>query len=549
MDDLANSVVREQERLAAARMGWETHWQEIAERVLPDFADFQVTRERGSSNTERLVDSTATLAVNTFGSALAGLLVPSENTWATLSAGVPELDRLPRVQRYFEQLNRVLFTERYRAGANFYNQYVQKLTMLGAFGTTPLWVHEDVGRGIYYKALHIKEIFVCENERGQIDKVYRKFEFTARQAAQRWGQDALPPKIVKALAEKPEDKFWFAQCFMPREDFDPYRAGAKGMPIRSITVAVDGKHVVSDGGYTSMPLLTSRYMPSPGDAYGRSPAMMVLPDIRMVNEMAKTMLSAAHMHVRPPLLVADDGVMSVRQVPGALNFGGLSAAGTPMVRPLETGARLEAGMEMLNASRATINSAFLVNLFALLVETPDRMTATEVLDRAREKGMLMAPVAGREEAESLGPMIEREIDLVTRMGKAPPMPGELQEAKGEYKIGYDNPLSRARRAEAALGLLRTVEQIAPFAQADPNVLKIFNAEACVRGLAEINAVPPSWLRTPDEVAALEGDQAGAAQAQALVDAAPGVSKAALDWAKAEQIASETAAVDGSVAAL
>ena len=44
------------------------------------------------------------------------------------------------------------------------------------------------------------------------------------------------------------------------------------------------------------------------------------------------------------------------------------------------------------------------------------MTATEVLERAREKGALLAPTMGRQQSEALGPMIEREIDILVECG-------------------------------------------------------------------------------------------------------------------------------------
>jgi hypothetical protein len=93
------------------------------------------------------------------------------------------------------------------------------------------------------------------------------------------------------------------------------------------------------------------------------------------------------------------------------------------------------------------------------------MTATEVLERAREKGMLLAPTAGRMQAEFLGPLIEREIDLLARQGLMPPkMPQILIDAAVEYRIEYDNPLSRMARAEKASGFMRALSQAAEYAK-------------------------------------------------------------------------------------
>jgi hypothetical protein len=53
------------------------------------------------------------------------------------------------------------------------------------------------------------------------------------------------------------------------------------------------------------------------------------------------------------------------------------------------------------------------------------MTATEVLKRSQEKSMLLTPLVARQQNESLSPMIERELDILIRKGKLPPIPEEV----------------------------------------------------------------------------------------------------------------------------
>jgi len=57
----------------------------------------------------------------------------------------------------------------------------------------------------------------------------------------------------------------------------------------------------------------------------------------------------------------------------------------------------------------------------------------------------------------------------------------------------------------------------------------------VRGLAEINGVPLKWIRSKEEVAAMEEAQASQQQAQQMLAAAPVVSETALNVAKANEI--------------
>jgi hypothetical protein len=177
----------------------------------------------------------------------------------------------------------------------------------------------------------------------------------------------------------------------------------------------------------------------------------------------------------------------------------------------------------MNQEREVINDAFLVSLFQILVESP-RMTATEVLERTREKSMLLAPTMARLQGELLGPMIERELDLMIRAGQLAPMPMELVEARGEYHVEYDSPLSRAMRAEEAAGMARWTETLLSAAQItqDPSALDWVEWDVAAPELADINAVPARWVSSPDAVAAKRKGRNDQQAVQNAIAAAPGV---------------------------
>ena len=158
------------------------------------------------------------------------------------------------------------------------------------------------------------------------------------------------------------------------------------------------------------------------------------------------------------------------------------------------------------------------------------MTATEVLERAREKGALLSPTMGRQQSEALGPMIEREVDLLVMQGLLPPLPPALVEAEGEFEIEYDSPLTRSQRAEEAAGWLRTLEAAIAYANTtqDLSALDHFNVDVIYPQLAEINAVPASWMNSMETVTQQRQQRAQQQEMQQMVEAAPaaaGVMKA------------------------
>ena len=526
-EELAKDLVRRYETLKGDRSTLEGVWQEIAERVVPAYADKFFgnglgKQTEGEQNTEKMFDSTAAVALTRFSAAMESMLTPRSQRWHRLKTDNPFLWKQKEVRLWFEEATRRLFDFRYSAGANYASQQHEVYNCLGAFGTGAMYIDRLDAGGLRYKAMHVGELFFLENHQGVVDTAFRVFTMTARQAAQKWPLDGLPEKIQQAVEKDQDETFDFLHVVMPRADVDPTKADYRGMDFASYYVALAGKTLLAESGYRSFPYAISRYTTAPGEIYGRSPAMLALPAIKTLNEEKKTLLKQGHRTVDPVLLTHDDGVLdgfSLR--PGAINPGGVSMDGRPLVHALPVG-NLAVGKDLMDDERLVINDAFLVTLFQILVDTP-QMTATEVLERAREKGALLSPTMGRQQSEFLGPMIARELDVLMRQNLLPPMPGVLIEARGEYKIEYDSPLSRAQRAEEAAGISRLMQvavEVAANTQ-NPEPLDHFNWDVIIPEMADIQGVPERWMRSMDEVQALRQGRNQAAATQQLIAAAPG----------------------------
>jgi hypothetical protein len=133
----------------------------------------------------------------------------------------------------------------------------------------------------------------------------------------------------------------------------------------------------------------------------------------------------------------------------------------------------------------------------------------------------------------LGPQIHREFNILGRQGYLPTLPPVLAEAEGEYEITYESPAMRFQRSEELVGIQRTLEIAAPFAQADPSVLAIFKPEEVIRLAAEINGAPTSILRTPEEMEEIQEQQAQQAQQQQMMEGMAQMAPAVKDMAQAQ----------------
>lgn len=529
---LAGELMHEFAQIEFKRGIWEKHWEEVAQKVLPYYSTSFYTQGNtvpGAKRGQEQYDVTANAALWKFAAAMESMLTPANNKWHRLRHPNANLMKQRDVQLWFDQVNDAMFYYRYSPHSGYQANQHDGYVSLGAFGTGCLFTDEfsDPTRrgmkGLRYRNIHLGELFFATNFQGQVDKVYRRYKMTLRQIAQKWGIESLPLGYKERLKAKPEDEVTIVHIVKPREAWDPTALTSKQYRFASYYVLRDAGHLLHEGGYRCFPYSTSRYITAPGELYGRSPAMNVLPSINVLNEEKKTLLKQGHRAVDPVILAHDDGILDGMSLkPGAVNYGAVSADGRPLVHTLQTG-NVMIGKELMDDERMAINDAFLVTLFQILIQTP-QMTATEVLERAREKGALLSPTMGRFQSESIGPQIEREFDLLMWQGLIPPPPPALQEAGAEYKVEYDAPLNRAMRADEAAGTMRTFQWAAEIASTtqDPSVMDFFDTDAIIPELMQINGAPFRFMRDQDQVAQIRQGRQQAQAAQQLTQALPGM---------------------------
>lgn len=540
-DSRVELCLQQHSAMQTQRSTFERVWQDLEERISPTDQQFSSdgdeNRIPGRQTNEKVFDATPGLALDRFKAALDSLITPRNLQWHMLKPVDDELADDIEVKRYLEALTRRLFAARY--ASNFATEVQGCYYNGGKYGSFALFIGERVGRGLFYRSVPMKQLYFAENEYGVVDLVHRDWWWSARQAYQRWGDKC--PQVIRVAAEKtPTQKFRFLHVVKPRADADVSRSDYRGMEWISYYISFDTKDVLEEGGFRTNPYAVGRYDLAPGEVYGRSPCMTILPDVKMLNEMNRTTIQAAQLKVLPPLLAHRDGILdAIRITPAAINYGGVDDNGRQLLQPLNVAGDVNLGLEMMDQKRMVINDALLQTLFQILVDKPN-ITATEAMLRAQEKGQLIGPTGSRIETELLSPMILRELDLMANAGQFDDleMPESLRERGGLYQIEFDSPLSRAREAEGGVAILRTFEQLAPLAQVAGSVVyKRFNVDEVSKELARLNGMPAKLLYTDDEMQEIDAETAQAAQTQQILDAAPVAASAAKDLAQAQSLAS------------
>jgi len=521
--------------LRSNRGNFNNQWEEAASLVIPShrysFNSYGQNNSYspGQKKTEDMFDATASFAVQRFSSVIESLVTPQNSQWHRLVPVDKMLQRNRAARMYFDDVNDLLFSYRNRPIAGFVTNSQLAYLGIGAYGNGIIYIDTpDNSPGLRYRNIHLGEAYFVENHAGIVDTVYRSFWPTARNIVQQFGDDA-PDQIKEQAknAQQSETRHEVLHVVEPRNDYNPNRKDSNGKRFRSLYMCVEQLHALREGGYDSFPYAVSRYTQASGEVYGRGPAQMVLPSIKVLNKEKETVLKIGHRTADPVYLAHDDGVLGTKQLrAGKMVGGGLDSQGRPLVRPLEVG-NLQIGEAMMNLEKSVINDAFLISLFQILVDTPS-MTATEVLEKAKEKGMLLAPTAGRMQSEFIGSLIERELDLLSQQGLLPPPPPILRGENIEYKIEYDNPMSRMARSEKAAGFMRTLQVASEFAvqTQDPSAIDWFDIDSAMPEILDINSVPVAWTRTLQDVQQIRSARQQQVQQQQLVNAAPSLAAVA-----------------------
>lgn len=518
-----SELLAKQNGMEASRASYESHWQEIADRMLPRQAEFFGQRTPGGKRSEKIYDSTAQRALPKFASVMESNLTPRQSIWHRLKLkGLAEQGG--PAGEYFDLLNQTLFEARYSSRTSFASTAHEAYMSLGAFGTAAIFIDKSDISPVHYTLCHLAEIYILENAWGRIDTVHRKFRMTARQVLQKFDAARIPEQVHKLASTRPEAWVTVLHCTSPNTNRVMGREDAAGMPWACQYVLPEFQTIVLEGGYKSWPWAISRYVKAPREEYGRSPGMDALADMKTLNEARKASIKGWHQASAPGWMVHADGMLSKFNArPDAINVGFVSDDGRPLALPMNSGARLDIDVAMTDQFTSNINDVFLVNAFLMGLQTPN-MTATEVIERAKQQGIMLMPTAGRQQSEFLGPCIERELELLADARALPLPPPEVielfQNTGGIYEVEYVSPLSSAARAEESLSVVRLLERVIPMAQIDPSVMDNIDLDAAVRILHRSGGAANELLRDAKEIDAIREQRAQQQAMQAAMQAGP-----------------------------
>lgn len=514
--------IKQWETYKGQRTVRESVWQSCHDYYYIEADDINRTQNpSGELNTQVLYDATTLEAADVLASGFMNYLTPPTSKWFALKARNPAYENNIRVATYFENV-----TDQVNAAlnrSNFYTEIFSTYKSSGVYGTSVLLEEEDVDDDIRFYSIPIRQVCLVEDGNGRIKTYYIEFEYTAEQAAAKWGADKLSSDMQKELESNvpQKKKYVFLLYITKRDRRDVTKQDRGNLPITATWIDVAGKFEVDDGGYHEMPTMCHRFDKRPFDPWGYSPGQKALSFARTLNAIAKTNLRAMMKHTDPPIAVPSNAfLMPFNQNPRAVNYykSDKMLNGKNDIFAFGNFGDPQAGLNMVEYYSQKVKSLMYNDVFMAFSGITKEMNNPEVNERINEKMTLLGPAVGRYIADIATPVIIRTIGILNRHGKLPPPPQELLNDPG-YTIDCISQLAQAQRRSELNALLSGLQLAGQISTFKPDVLDKIDGDKTLDEAWSIIGAPKRIFLDDDQVAALRDAKNRAALAQQKMELA------------------------------
>ncbi len=530
-------------QMETERQSFIPHWRDLNDFVLPRRGRFFISdSNKGNRRTNKIIDSSPTMASRTLSAGLMGGVTSPSSPWFRLTISDPALADLPEVKAWLE-----IVTERMRTvflKSNLYQTLPITYKDMGTFATGAIFTEEDFDTVFRTYPLPIGSYMLANDEKLQVKVFAREFRMTVRQIVERFGMPDGPhlpidwtniSDNVRRDWERGLKERWvdIGHYVGPNADFDPTRLESEFKRYESVYYELGTAHVsgtaakrqvglndklLRERGYDFFPVLAPRWEITGEDVYGTDcPGMTVLGDIKQLQLGEKRKLQAIEKMVNPPTT----GPSSLKSrspsiLPGSMTYSDVQE-GQKGFRPVHMVDPRVLELENTQTQvRARIRSGYFVDLFLATAASDRReVTAREIQERHDEKLVALGSVLERLNQDLLKPLIDIVFNMMLRQGMIPPAPPEIQGL--DFDVEYISILAQAQKLTGLGAIERFVAFIVELAASKPDALDKLDADAVINKYADIIGVPSDIILSDDDVAAMREQRAKAAQAKEAIE--------------------------------
>jgi len=527
--------IRRYSELKGTRSNFESYWQDLHSYFYIESPDINRSYYPGTEmDTNRLYDSTTLEAPDVLASGFMNYLTPPTAKWFRLRSKDPRLVDNKEVTDFLDDVSDEVYHTLNKS--NFYAQSYPGYKSSGVYGTSILLEEDDLEDTVRFYSIPLNQACIVEDAKGRIIEYYIEFEYTAEQAATRWGEEALTDNMRREI-ESPDrnKKHKFLLHIANRDVRDVTKSDKANLPVMAQWIDVDNKEIIEEGGYHEFPVMTHRFDKRPFIPWGFSPAMKALPFARLLNAIAKTNLRAMMKKTDPPIAVPHNAfIMPFNSNPRALNYYKKTKMDTAKdIFSFANDGDPATGMAAVEYYTKQIKSLMYNDIFLTFENITKQMQNPEVQERINEKMAMLGPAVGRFMGEVLNPIVIRTIGILYRSGKLPPLPEALQDDPS-FDIDYVSQLAQAQKRSELNSLMNGLTLVGQMAQIQPDVLDKISTDRTVDEAWDILGAPVKVLRDDSEVQEIREGRAEAQAQEQKILMAGAMAKAGKDAAAGDK---------------
>lgn len=512
------------QELQFARETFKAHWKDLAEYVKPRRGRWFISDvNRGDRRNQKIVDSTATIALRTLSAGMMSGITNPARQWFRLTTPDPELSDLEAVKRWLHTVQQRMNTVLLRS--NYYQVLPIHYTDLGLFGTACMTIEEDEDDVIRCTAFPAGSYYIANDAYGRVRVFAREFQMKVRDIIERFCMDPATRAIDFARCSSQVETAYRQRRYEQmvdvvhlveaNRDYQPSRGPSRFKAYRScywergVPPRDQGAPFLEEKGYDEFPALASRWEVSGEDDYGTSsPGMEALGDIRQLQLGEKRIFQGIEKMISPPMQAAP-ALRNTRLnfAANELSFTTHDASG---VKPMyEVKPQLDHLEGKQSQVRDRINRVFFADLFLMLAndQRNARATAREIEERHEEKLLALGPVLEQLNQDLLNPTIDRVFAIMLRRGFIPEPPDELRGVK--LRVEYVSLMASAQKMVGVGSLERLMGRVSEAANVSgqPDMMDKINTDEWVDELADALGAAPRVLRSKEEVEQLRAGRA------------------------------------------
>ncbi|MBI9078308.1 MAG: hypothetical protein JEY79_01050 [Pseudodesulfovibrio sp.] len=433
-DQIQHFIDRETKGRSDAAV-WRSHVQECAEVFKPRKAKMEMRATAGDKRHTSVWNGTPEDALDVAAAGIHSETMPADAQW-----GVFEPDSEVEAEDKGNKKWCQDATKGVMAGfheSNFNVQSHEAIVDILYAGIANTYMKEGKKKAFHFSTRNVFEYVYFESEEGEIDTAMGTIELTARQAREKFKENAGKPVFEAIKRNELEKKFPYLHLVVPRKDRDTTKGGVLNAPFAEYYILKEEKHVAEEKGYYEFPFLTPRGSKTFGEIAGRSQAMKALGVGHALQVMEVNTLEAGEKRVRPSIVATNQGWQAaITGQAGTVNYNdNYSQQGSPPISEFPGGGDPGWGREEINGKEEELKRYFCVRAFEM-EDIKSDVTLGERQMRKLEKVKQIAPLLHRFFYEYIRRAMERGLSILIRRGDIPEPP----EGLSKLKIAMRSPL-------------------------------------------------------------------------------------------------------------